>query len=192
MQQELGNEAEQEVLEETHGELEVGPVMTVLKALQSVALEVNLAVEELLVENLHGDLALATVGGTVMLAVEVQVVLDGAATVLGLLGLAGGDARGDSPEGHQNGDGSEDSEEDGGVEATADLASQVPGHDGQQEEHQAIGEAVATRGVRGDGGILDGRVLATKRHEKLTESELAAELLTRVVGTPQSKAGLDC
>lgn len=163
MQQQLGNEAEQEMLEETHGELEVGPVVTVLESLQSIALEVNLAVKVLLVEDLHGDLALAAVGGTVMLAVEVQVVLDGKATVLGLLGLAGRDGRGNSPEGHEDGDGSEDGKENGGVEPSTDLAGQVPGHHDEQEDHQAIGEAVAARRVRRDRGILDSRVLDTKQ-----------------------------
>lgn len=159
MQQHLRDEAKQEVLEETHGEFEVGPVVAVLKSLQGVSLKVNLAVEVLLVEDLHGDLALATVGGTVMLTVKVQVVLDGAAAVLGLLSLTGRDGGGDGPEGHENGDSGEDGEEDGGVEATAHLASQVPRHHDNQENHQAIGEAVATGGVGGNGGILDGRVL---------------------------------
>lgn len=161
MQQHLRDEAKQEVLEETHGELEVGPVVAVLKSLQSIALEVNLAVEILLVEDLHRNLALATVGGTVMLTVEVQVVLDGAAAVLGLLGLTGRDGGGDGPESHENRDSGEDGEEDGGVETTTHLASQVPRHHDNQEDHQAIGEAVATRGVGGNGGILDGRVLET-------------------------------
>lgn len=159
MQQHLRDEAKQEVLEETHGELEVGPVVTVLESLQSIALEVNFAVEVLLVEDLHRNLALATVGGTVMLAVEVQVVLNGAAAVLGLFGLSGGDRGRDGPEGHQNGDSGEDSEEDSGVEATANLAGQVPRHHDDQEDHQAIGKAVATRRVGGNGGIFDGRVL---------------------------------
>lgn len=161
MQQHLRDEAKQEVLEETHGELEVGPIVTVLESLQSITLEVDLAVEVLLVEDLHGDLALATVGGTVMLAVEVQVVFDGAAAVLGLLGLAGGDRGRDGPEGHENGESGEDSKEDGGVEATANLAGEVPRHHDDQEDHQAIGEAVATGRVGGNGGILDGRVLET-------------------------------
>lgn len=161
MHQHLRDEAKQEVLEETRSELEVGPIVTVLESLQSITLEVDLAVEILLVEDLHGDLALAAVGGTVMLAVEVQVVLDGAAAVLGLLGLAGGDRGRDGPEGHQDGDSGEDSEEDGGVEATTNLAGQVPRHHDHQEDHQAIGEAVATGRVGRDGGILDGRVLDT-------------------------------
>lgn len=160
--QHFRDEAEQEVLEQARSELEVGPVMTVLENLKSITLEVNFAVEVLLVEDLHRNLALAAVGGTVVLTVEVQVVLNGEATVLGLLGLAGRDGGGDGPEGDENGESGEDGEEDGGVEATADLAGQVPGHHDQEGDHQAIGEAIAARGVRGDGGILDGRVLSSK------------------------------
>lgn len=91
MHQHLGDETEEEVLEKAHGEAEVGPIVAELEALQGVTLEVYLTVEVLLVENLHGNLALSTVGSTVMLAVEVQVVFDGAASILGLFGLAGGD-----------------------------------------------------------------------------------------------------
>lgn len=163
MKEHLGNEAEKEVLEETHSELEVGPIMTVLKSLKSIHLEVNLAIEELLVENLHGDLALATVSGTVVLGVELQVVFDRTATVLGFLGLAGGDRRGNAPKGHQDGDCSEKSEEDSGVEAAADLTGQVPGHHNKKEEHQAIGEAVTSGGVCRDGGIFDSRVLEVEK-----------------------------
>lgn len=141
--QHLGDETKQEVLEETSGELEVGPVVTVLEALQSIALEVNLAIEVFLVEDFHGDLALSAVGSTIVLAVELQVVLDGTATVLGLLGLAGRNRGRDSPEGHQDGNGGEESKEDGGVETSTNLASQPPGHNDLQSDHQAIGEAVA-------------------------------------------------
>jgi len=159
VEQHLGDEAKQEVLEEAGGELEVGPVVTVLKSLQSIALEVNLAIEILLVKDNHGDLALSAVGGAVMLAVELQVVLDREATVLGLLSLARRNGGRDSPEGNQNGDAGEDSKEDGGVETSADLACQPPGDQDEQSNQQAIGEAVTTGRVGGNGGILDGRVL---------------------------------
>lgn len=145
------------MLVETHGETEIGPIMSEFESLQSIHLEVHLAIEVLLVEGLHGNLALAMVGGTVMLAVEVQIVLDGTATVLGLLSLAGRDRRSHGPEGHENGDGCEESEENGGVETASDLTSQVPGDHDHQEDHQSIGEAVTTRGVRRNRSILDSR-----------------------------------
>lgn len=198
VKQHLGDEAEQEVLEETSSEPEVGPVMTVLEALQSIALEVNLTIEVLLVEDLHGDLALAAVGSTVVLTVELQVVLDGAATVLGLLGLARRNGGRNGPEGHQNGDGGEESEEDGGIEPSTNLACQPPGHDDLQSNHQAIGEAIAAGGVGRNRSILDSWVLIIK-YSKLATAFIKCSLriaphcaLTKVVGTPQSKAGLVC
>lgn len=155
MEKHLGDEAKQEVLEEARGELEVGPVVTVLEAVQSIALEVNLTIEVLLVEDDHGDLALSAVSSAVVLAVEVQVVLDGKTTVLGLLGLARRNGGSDSPESDQHRNASEESEEDGGVETSTDLASQPPGNNHEQSDQQAIGEAVTAGGVGRNGGILD-------------------------------------
>lgn len=198
MHEQLRNEAEQEVLEESHGELEVGPIVTVLKSLQSITLEVDLTIEVLLVEDLHGDLALAAVGSPVMFAVELQVVLDGKATVLGLLGLAGRDSGRNRPESHENRHRGEDSEEDRGVEASTDLAGKVPRHHEEEEDHQAIGEAVTAWRVGRDGCILDSRILDITHHNQYRigpdnqASPKLGKLLTRVVGTPQSKSGLDC
>lgn len=159
MHQHLRDETKEEVLVETHGEAEVGPVVSELQSLQGITLEVHLAIEVLLVEDLHGNLALATVGSTIMLAVEVQVVLDGATSILGLFVLAGRNGRGDGPEAHQNGDGGEDGEEDGGVETTTDLAGEVPWDKDEESEEEGVGEAIATLRIRGDGGIFDGRIL---------------------------------
>lgn len=141
----LGDEAKQEMLEKAGGELEVGPVMTVLEALQSIALKVNLAVEVFLVEDNHGDLALSTVSGAIMLAVEVQIMLNRKATVLGLLGLARRDGGSDSPKGNEDGNASEESKEDGGIETPTDLACQPPGDQHEHSDQQAIGEAVTAR-----------------------------------------------
>lgn len=159
MDQQFGNEAEEEVLVESHGEAEVGPVVSELQGFKSVALEINLSIEVLFVENLHGNLALAAVGGTVMLVVEMKVVLDGATSILGLLVLARRNGRSHGPEGHQDGDGREDSKEDSGVETTTDLASQVPRNKQQQRVKQDVRETIAACSVCGDGGIFDSRVL---------------------------------
>lgn len=159
MKEHLRDKAKQEVLEKTHGELEIGPVVAVFESLEGIHLKINLTIEVLLVEDLHGDFALAAVCSTVMLGVELQVVFDGAATVLGLLSLAGRDRRRDAPESHENGNSSEESEENGGVEAAANLAGQVPGCHEEQEGHQAIGKAIASRRIGRDGGILDSRIL---------------------------------
>jgi hypothetical protein len=196
VEQHLGDKSEQEVLEKAGGEFEVGPVVTIFESLQSIALEVNFAIEVLLIEDNHGNFALSTVSGAVMLTVELQVVLDGEATVLGLLGLARRNGGRDSPKSDQDRDASKDSKEDGGVETSTDLACQPPGDHQEQSNQQAIGEAVAAGRIGGNGGILDGRVLekrsklAPKPKYPLVDSSSCE--LTRVVGTPQSKSGLVC
>lgn len=135
MHQQFRNKAQKEVLVQPHGETEVGPVVAEFHALESIALKIYLAIEVLLMEDLHGNLALAAVGGTIMVTMEIQIVFDGTASVLGLFILAGRNRRGDGPEDHQNGDCGENSEENGGIEATADLTGQVPG-DHEEEGKQ--------------------------------------------------------
>lgn len=159
VQQQFGDKAQKEVLVETHGEAEIGPVVSKFHALESIALEVHLAIEVFLVENLHGDLALASVGGAVMVAVELKIVLHGTTSILGLFGLAGRNRRRHGPEHHQDGNGGEDGKEDGGIETPTDLTSQVPGDQGEQGEQKDIGEAITTSRIRRDRGIFDGRVL---------------------------------
>lgn len=155
VEQHLRNETEKEVLEEAGGELEVGPVVAVLKALQSIALEVNLAIEILLVEDNHGNLALSAVSSAVVLAVELQVVLDRKTTVLGLLGLTRRNGRSDSPESHQDRNASEEGEEDSGVETSTNLACQPPRDNHEQSDQQSIGEAVTAGRVGGNRSILN-------------------------------------
>lgn len=159
MQQHLRNESCQEVLVQTPGEAEAGPVVAILEDLQRVALEIHLAIEIFLEEHPHRDLALATVLGPIVLVVEVQVVLHRTARVLGLFILAGRDRRRSGPKRHQNGNGGKNGKEDGGVKATPDLASQVPWHNDQQTEQQGIREAVIARSICRERSVFDRRVL---------------------------------
>lgn len=159
MHQHLGNETCQEVLVQAHGEAEASPVVSVLEAVESIALEIDLASEILLVEGFHGDLALAMVLGAVMGAVEVEIVLDRTTRVLGLFILSRGDRRSNSPEDHQDRDRSEDGEEDGSIETSAHLAGQVPRNTDEQRDQEDIGEAVAARSVRRKRSILDCGIL---------------------------------
>lgn len=70
VQQHLGNEAREEMLEQTHRKPEVGPVVPVLQHLERVALEVDLLVEVHLGEGLHGDAVPAIVLVAILLAAE--------------------------------------------------------------------------------------------------------------------------
>ena len=89
MDEHFRKEASQEMLVQLPSETEACPVMTILKDLQSITLEVNVSIKVLLEESCHGDLALAVVLDAVMLTMEVQVVLDGTTGIFGLFILAG-------------------------------------------------------------------------------------------------------
>lgn len=159
MDKHLRKEASQEMLVQLPGETEAGPVMSILKNIQSITLEVNISIKVLLKESCHRNLALAVVFDAVVLAVEFQVVLDGTTGVFSLFILAGRSSRCNGPEDHQNGDCGEDGEEDGGVEAAAELASNVERNTDQEDDQKDIGEAVTAGRVCWEGGILDGREL---------------------------------
>lgn len=155
----LRHHASKEEPEERQSEAEVGPVVTVLHDLESVAVEVDIAVKVLLVEGLHGNLAAAVVLGAVGLLVELEVVLNGGARVASLLVLAGSVAGGNGPEDHQDGDGSQDTKEDPGLETTSDLVGHVAGNTAEESEEDIVVERFAASCVGGEGSILDSWVL---------------------------------
>lgn len=114
-------EAKEDMLEEADGKSEACPVMLVLHDVQAVAVELDLAIEVLLLERLEGNLVPAAVLDPVLLALEGKVVLDWSAGKLGLLVLAGSERRCQSPECEEDGDGGEQGEEEGSLQATANL-----------------------------------------------------------------------
>lgn len=70
MHDDFGHHAGQEEPEKTNGEAEASPVMSVFHDLESVSIEVDLAVEVHLVESLHWDLVPAPVFLSVRLLLE--------------------------------------------------------------------------------------------------------------------------
>lgn len=88
MHNNLRNHAGQKELIQAQRKAESSPIMAILHGLEAVALEIHGTVKVHLMEGLHRDLALAMISGAIMLVVEVQVVLDRAAGVFGLLVLA--------------------------------------------------------------------------------------------------------
>jgi hypothetical protein len=156
---ELRNHAQQKVLDQADGEAEAGPVVAVLEDLEAVALEVDVTVKVHLVEGLHGDLVGAMVLLTVGLLLELEVVLDGTAGVLGLGGLAGGNGRDNKPPASQDGQIKDDGEEDEGLEAAANLPLQPEGNAKQDGEEDLVVEGVGARSISWEGSILDGGVL---------------------------------
>lgn len=154
----LRDHAKQEVLDQAKGEAEVGPVMAELQNVQAVALEVDVAIEVLLVESLHGNL-LATVGLTVLCLVELKVCLDGLARELGLLVLAGGIFGGDNPESGEDRQVNDQSEEDPCLQPSAELPGNIGGDTDKQRDQGGVGEVVTAIAICGQRSIGDRWVL---------------------------------
>lgn len=167
---ELRNHAQQKVLDQADGEAEASPVVTVLEDLEAVALEVDVTVKVHLVEGLHGDLVGAMVLGTVGLLLELEVVLNGTAGVLGLGVLAGRDGGDSKPPAGQDGKIKEDGEEDEGLDAAANLPPQPEGNAKQEGEQDLVVEGVGAWSIRWEGSILDGGVLDGRTSNQLTGS----------------------
>jgi hypothetical protein len=154
----LGNHAKEEELDESNGETEAGPVMTVLHGLEAVTLEVDIAVKVHLVEGLHGDLVVATVLDTVGLLLEVEVELDTTVRKADLVVLARADGRDNKPPNGEHRKIDDEGEEDGGLEATTKLPAEPPRDQSQEGDENIVVEGIGTRPIGGKGSVLDGRV----------------------------------
>lgn len=155
----LGNHAKEEVLDKADSEPEAGPIMAEFHDLEAVTVEIDITIKVHLVEGLHGDLVLSMVFGLVFRLLEGKVVLNTLARVLGLFIFARADGGDDQPVSSQQRGTGEDGEEDGRLEATANLPCQPVGgndHDGGEAEER---EAVIARGIGWQRSILDSGVL---------------------------------
>lgn len=156
MHENLGDHAEEEELDETNGETEASPVMSVFHGLKAVTLEVNVAVKVHLMESLHGDLVVTTVLESIGVLLEIKVVLDRASRETSLVILAGADGRDDQPEGAKDGDVDNESNEDGSLDTKAKLPAQVVGNHGQGGDEGIVVEGVGARAIGRERSILDG------------------------------------
>jgi hypothetical protein len=155
----LGNHARQEELDQAIGEAEAGPVVAVLENVEGVAVELDVAVKVHLLEGLHGNLAFSMVLGLILGLLEGEIVLDGAARVLGLLVQARRDNRGDDPEGREEGRRREERKEDGRLEPATGFPGKVKRHTAEDGEEGNVGEIDRPGRISGQRGVLDGRVL---------------------------------
>jgi hypothetical protein len=133
--------------------------VALLHDLKAVTLELNIAVKVHFVESLHGNLVGATVLETVGFLLEFEVVLDTTVGKANLLILARADGGDDQPPCSEHGKIDNDSEEQGGLEATTDLPAEPPGDDGQDGDEDIVVEGVGTIAIGGKRSVLDGRVL---------------------------------
>jgi hypothetical protein len=150
------------VLDQAESEPWLGPVVAPLEDLQHVAIELHLTIEVLLLEGLDGDLLLAIVCIAVLGLVELEVVFNGLAGQLGLLVHAGGEFRREPPEGAQNGEEQDKSEENPCLEAHAPAPCDVGGDTDEQRDEERVVERLATRALGGQRGIGNGRVLLVR------------------------------
>lgn len=116
---------EEDIFEKTNCEFEACPVVSVLENLESVAVEINLAIKIHIVKGFHRNLVLSAVLYLVGLVLEGKIMLDWTSWVLGLLILAWREARKHCPECEKNWDGGNETEEDGGLESTTNFPSKV-------------------------------------------------------------------
>lgn len=121
MHDNLRHKLEEEKLEQAHCEPEACPVMSIFHNLQTVPVEVNIAIKVHVMERLHWDFVPASVLELIGLFLECKVVFDRAAWNSGLFGLARTEGRGKVPKSHQDWDCSEETEKDAGLESSADF-----------------------------------------------------------------------
>ena len=159
MHDDLGDHPKKEVLKERGGESKVGPVMSLLKNVQSIALEVNLAIKVELVEGLHGDLVVTLVLGSEISVLELEVMLDTKVRELGLVADTRRISRSNGPESKKNGEKPKKDEENVGVEATTDLVLAVVRNEEEKGQEQGIGGRAGRGTVNNQSSIFDGRVL---------------------------------
>lgn len=159
MHNDLWSKLEQDKLEQADGESEVDPVGSVLENLETVAVKLNIAVKVHVVEGLHWDLVPSAVLEFVGLVFESEVMLDWASWKSDLLVLARAHARHDVPEDDEDREGSEDSEEDGGLQASTDLPCRVTWDEEENGAENDIGERVAAWAIRWKRSVGNGRVL---------------------------------
>lgn len=155
----LGEEAKQKVPDQANGEAERRPIVAHLQNLESIAVEVNIAIKVLFVKSLLGDLVLAVVGLAVLLFVELEVVLNGLARKLGLFVLAGSIFGGNDPKGSEDGEVNQQSKKEPRLETPTEGPGDVGGDTNEQREQSSVGKVLRAGTVGRQRSIGNGRIL---------------------------------
>lgn len=77
MHDDFGCELEENELEKTEGESEARPVGAVFQDLQTVTIELDIAIKVHVVESLHWNLGLSAISQSIGLILECEIMLDG-------------------------------------------------------------------------------------------------------------------
>lgn len=163
MNQNLWEESEQEELEETDGEAPSSPVVSQFHSLQAVHLELNLAVKVHFMESLHWNLVLSAVLLSILGVLETKVVLDTLSRELDLFVDTATDTGESRPEGHENWDSGQGSEEEEGPETSSNLVLEVVWDNEENTNHQKIVKGSATGTFCWERSILDAWVLLVSK-----------------------------
>ena len=158
VEKDITSESAEQELHERPGQLEVSPVVAVLKDIEQVTVDIDLAVDVHLGEVLEGNLGAAVVLAPQLVGLEGQVGLNGAVGQLGLLVNARAEAGFEGPESNQDREEKHDSKEDHGLPAAADVPSEEDGHT-EQAEQSIVAEALVAGTLSRERSIVDCRVL---------------------------------
>jgi hypothetical protein len=147
------------MLDQAQSKSKAGPVVSVFHDLQSIPVKLDISVKVHSVESLHRNLVLSVVRGLVGFFLEGKIMLDGTTWVLGLLILPRAVRRSQKPETDQDGDCGEESEEQRGLQSTANLERHVCWYNCNESEQEEVGEAGVAGGICWERRILDSWVL---------------------------------
>jgi hypothetical protein len=155
----LRRKLEENKLEQAQREPEACPVMSIFHHLQTVTIEVNIAIEVHIVECLHWNLVSAPILELIGLILECKIVFDGTAWNSGLFSLARTEGRSKIPEADQDWDRCEKTEEDAGLQSAADFPRKVRRYACNEGEEEDVGEAFVAGAIGRERSILDCWVL---------------------------------
>lgn len=147
VEEDVNEESEDDELEQLRGEGEVCPIVAVFQDLEDVTVEGDVTVEIHLGKGDQGNLVLSTPFGLVLLTLEGNVVLNGTAGELDFAVGAGAVGRVVGPEGDQERENQNDSEEGPGLPPLADQVGQEGRDTDQDGGEEVVGEALISRAI---------------------------------------------
>lgn len=183
----IHEEGEDDELEQLRGEGEVGPIVTVLKNLEKVTVEVNQTIQVHLSKSNQGNLVSSAPFSLVLLALEGDVMLNRTTGQLDLAVGAGTEGGGICPEGDQEGENQNDSKEDECLLSSAKQVGQKTRDTDQDGTKDNVREALISGAISGEGGIVN----SWRLYEMVSQVQLRKDAgqwleLTLVKAMPQS------
>jgi hypothetical protein len=143
----LGREVEEDEFEQADGKSEAGPIMSVLQNLQTIAIELDVAIKVHVVESLHRNLVPTAVFNLVGFILEGEIVLDRTSRKSGLFILARSEGRCECPEAEEDREGGEETEENSGLQSTANFPGQVEWDEAKKGEEEDVGETFSSGAI---------------------------------------------